>query len=535
MEKIKEAIRQNKIYLLVFTIIFFVGIFLRTYDFGGLLIFGFDQSRDAQLARNIIENRQPLPLLGPHAMGTRFKVGPAYYYFQYLSAKIFGDRPQSLAYPDLFFSIATIPLFFFFLRKYFNKELSLALTGLWSISFFAVKFSRFAWNPNSLPFFVLLLLYALLELADNQARTKKNAVLWVVIAGSALGIGMQLHTLSLLILPVAAAIFIWTRAGLKKERSRYLAVIFITALLLNVPQLVSEARTGGRNTRDFIIGVKEELKVHTSLSDDLFADISCHVQANSLIVSSYGDSQGCFFGDVAYKGEGALYYLTLLGKIAFAFIFSIAAYLALFHFWKKESDKNKKNFIQLVSIFLVVSFLMFFPMASSMMDRYYLVFAFAPIILLGLAYEYLKKMSRHAFGIGLAVFLILLVQNAITLKKYFTPFERVGLMEDSMLSENQALADFIANNVGPGKTAYIDQKQGDWRILNYFLYDKKISLMHAGKIDGSLDPAVPYFLITDGAHEKIAEQTEKNLPGYVPVKRASYGVFAITELSMQKK
>ncbi len=531
MENLRNIIRRNKASLIVFAAIFSVGIFLRVYNFNGLLVFGFDQSRDAQLANNIIENHQSLPLLGPHAMGTRFKLGPAYYYFQYLSAVIFGDRPQSLAYPDLLFSIATIPLLFFFLRKYFNKDVSLALAGLWSISFFAVKFSRFAWNPNSLPFFTLLLLYALLEIADSEKGRHKNW--WLAVAGIALGVGVQLHTLSLVILPVVAVLFIWSKVGLKERRAKYIAIIFAAALLLNVPQVVSEMKTGGRNTRDFIVGVKEELRNHTDLATNLFADVSCHVQANSLIVSSYGDNVGCSFGDIFYKQEGGFYYASLLGKIAFAFAFSVFGYLALFSFWKKPPAGKNDDFIRLISMFVAVSFLAFFMVAVGMTDRYYLVFAFVPIVLLGLIYERFLKKIRYGKSIFIIMLLVLAVQNAVTLKKYFTPFERIGLMEDSMLSENRALANFISVNVGTDRKAYISQKQGDWRILNYFLTGK-VYLIHIGKNSGFLDQSVPYFLITDEAHKKTIIQAEQDLFGYAPAKQASFGTFIITEFLSQK-
>ena len=531
MQNWQDFFQKNKIYISIFAVIFVVGIALRVYGFKDFLIFGFDQARDATLTSNIIEKHQGLPLLGPHAMGTRFKVGPIYYYFQYISVLIFGNEPKNLAYPDLFFSILTIPLLLIFLRKYFDKKTSLALTGLWSVSFFTIKFARFAWNPNSLPFFVLLLLYALLELADKEKKKKKN--LWLVVAGATLGVGVQLHTLSFLILPIVTVVFLWFKLGGRQIKLRYIGAIFAVAIVFNIPQVISEIETRGGNTKAFVIGVEEQLKIHTDVTADFLTDIYCHAQANSMVVSSFGNNANCSFVDLLNKnkanGGSATSAIIMLMRIILSFIFSILSYGALYYFSKKEKIANRQNFLNLIGLFVGVSFLMFFPLANEVTDRYYLIFAFIPIVLLGLLYDYLRKKTQYASIIATVILAILVLQNGITLKKYFTPFRSIGLMEDSMLSENQALADFIVSNVGDQKTAYIDQRQGDWRVLNYFL-GSKVSLMGVSKNTGNIDKAIPYFIITDRSHSDIGEQIQKQLGAYQEIKQASFGVFVVTVL-----
>src|SRR3989339_797357 len=140
--------------------IILVGIFLRTYNFHDFLRFNADQSRDAAVINNALEGKEALPLLGPKAGGTDFRLGPAFYYFNYASGLVFGGNPDKLAYPDLLFSILAIPLFYVFSRRYFGKNISLAVAFLFAISLFTVRYSRFSWNPNSTPFFTMLFLYA---------------------------------------------------------------------------------------------------------------------------------------------------------------------------------------------------------------------------------------------------------------------------------------------------------------------------------------------------------------------------------------
>ena len=144
MNKIKEKIKKIPTFVWILAVIILVGIFLRAYNFHDWLEFRNDQSRDAFLVRDVIDGNLAWPLLGPKMSFTgtlynsdeanAFHLGPMYYYFQIISAKIFGDYPDKLAYPDLLFSILSIPLLYFFLNIYFSRKLSLSLTGLYAIS-----------------------------------------------------------------------------------------------------------------------------------------------------------------------------------------------------------------------------------------------------------------------------------------------------------------------------------------------------------------------------------------------------------------
>jgi len=141
--------------------ILILGIFFRTYEFRDWMEFNPDQARDAILVQNMMENDE-WPMMGPQAGNKVFKVGPMFYYFEIISARLFGGTADKMAYADLLFSIATIFLVYFFFKKFFAEQISLILTFLFSISFFVVTYSRFAFNPNSIPFFTLLFLFSLL-------------------------------------------------------------------------------------------------------------------------------------------------------------------------------------------------------------------------------------------------------------------------------------------------------------------------------------------------------------------------------------
>ncbi len=132
------------------------GIFFRAYNFSSWARFNDDQIRDALVVDRMVSGEE-FPIFGPKAGGTHFNLGPAFYYLEYFSALIFGNTPQSLAYPVLLFSILSIPLFYLIFKKIFNQNISLALTAVFASSFFIIKYSRFAWNMNLIPFLFWLL------------------------------------------------------------------------------------------------------------------------------------------------------------------------------------------------------------------------------------------------------------------------------------------------------------------------------------------------------------------------------------------
>jgi hypothetical protein len=101
-QKLKKLFK-NKIFISLL-IITLVGFGLRIYRHSDFLHFELDQSRDAMVISEAIEKGPgELPLLGPRAAGTMLRLGPAFYYFEYLSALIFGNTPAAMNALNLIF------------------------------------------------------------------------------------------------------------------------------------------------------------------------------------------------------------------------------------------------------------------------------------------------------------------------------------------------------------------------------------------------------------------------------------------------
>lgn len=411
-EKIMGRIRNIPKYVWIFLLIFVVGIFVRTYNFHDWLRFSPDEARDATYISDALLGKANLPVLGPQSGNTTFYLGPLYYQMEYVSALVFGNFPDKLAYPDLFFSILAIPMLFFYLRRYFSLEVALALDGLFSLSYFAIATARFASNPNSIPFFVLLFLYGLLELMEKKNSKK---YLWAIAVGISMGVGIQLHALLFLIMPAVAIVICGYLFYKKNIAWRNILIALFFFILMNIGQLNYELHNNGANTLQLFRGASSE----SSISSETFIrNISlitaCQIQANIHTIIAPINMENCgdvynipraikkstFISDAGAIVNGGLMTLQMI----FCVLFSIGGYILAWRFFKREKDSQKRNFIGLFLFYNLISLLVMIPVASQISIHYFNILIFVPFILLGLWTNLLleseKKWWKKAFFLG---------------------------------------------------------------------------------------------------------------------------------------
>lgn len=393
---------------LLFVALFSIGIFLRTYHFHDFLLFEKDQVRDAIFAEQVATGERGFPLLGPTMRassddeGALFHIGPAYYYLQIFSAMIFGSRAEAMAYPDVIFSILSLPLFFFFMRMYFRRSTSFILMFLYSISFFIIHYSRFAWNPNLIPFFTLLFL---LSAQKFLIEKEKISFLWAGIFGIAFGIGVQLHATILLLFPLVWFFLVLYVAIQRKDIWKKALFIFIIALFLNAPQIVSELQTGFQNTKTmFHFSKKNETSkslAHKSFGATLADTLSCHIESNVYMLFSLGneDCQFSFVKIVEKSKSGERFRASASStSILFMFLFSLFGYGLLLYRFFSETVKRKKESFGLILLFIGTFFCIMLPVVGGSEFRefrYFIPVFFAPFLFVGFFMEYSNSYWKY--------------------------------------------------------------------------------------------------------------------------------------------
>lgn len=535
MDRIRTYLQGQAGLTIVFFGILCVGIFLRTYEFHDFLRFNADQSRDAGIVSSYIEGRSPLPLLGPKAGGTDFRVGPAFYYFQIASAMVFGNMPDVMAYPDLLCSILAIPLIFFFFRKYFTVWIVFPLTMIFAVSSYAVKYSRFAWNPNSLPFWSTLFLFGLHEMITARGN---RYWFWVIMTGIAFGIGVQLHTLTLLFFPILlAGIFVFLFFETRAEGSvgrvsmstqwKSLCLIILIALFLNLGQIVNEFRTGGENTASFFGGVGTKEEKGNGIVQNALKNVVCYTEANIYILSSYDIDDGCSLRGILKIKNGI--------PFAIGLFFFIGGIILAWHAFWRERDIAKKYFLGIVSFYLVLSFLILLPLANEISMRFFLAMIFMPFFFLGLWLDFIFiRFPRRGRFVLVAVTFLLVGMSLVTMRSFFMTFSAYlndshAGMDNILLREVELASSFIIVHADGASTVAVD---GDAQFLfkglksmNYFTSRSGIRLVEKNK---KTDPNLPVFLVENTRQKNMILEH----PGGVE-ESLSFGRFTI--FSFQKK
>lgn len=392
ISKIKKEIKKYRyVYMAVF-LIFIGGVFLRTYNFGSWLILKSDQARDALIINQIkINGISSLPLVGPQVGGTEFRLGPIFYYFQFISAKIFGFSPESLAYPDLIFGIFTILLIFLLTRKFFDLKIAVFLTALGSVSLILITFSRFGWNPNSLPFFTFLFGYSFLKTIEKE---KSKRWWWLFLVSFSLGVIAQLHLFAILSLGLGVFLFLIIKKSLNWKEVIFILFVF---LFLHTPLLINDFKSSGENIR-FFSQAKEEKETkenNHAIYEKFFRAYQENSRAMWIIATGNQNpdiisTKGIKFVCNKKCKEGVFY--SLLAMILFGFSLGV-----IFNNWKRSTNLVERKRIFFI-ILWTISFLIFsIPLAYQMEIRFYLGVMPIFFILLGYVLKYLSEINKSIF------------------------------------------------------------------------------------------------------------------------------------------
>jgi 4-amino-4-deoxy-L-arabinose transferase-like glycosyltransferase len=454
LEKIKKVSRFWWILLAIFV----VGVFLRTWHHHDWLRFNADQGRDAILVSNVIDGNAPLPLLGPKAGGTQFRLGAVFYYFEIASAKIFGNTPDRMAYPDLISGVLCIPLIFFFLRKYFDKKIALASAAIFAVSAYSVFYARFGWNPNSMPFWTILLLYAISEINSGESRRK---YVWSVIAGIAIGIDVQLHTTLLVALPIFTFVVFGYLSIKNRKILKYFLVVLTVSLIINIPQFIELHQTGGKNIAAFFQALKTKQGAESSVAGNFLQSTSCLIQGSVDIVSGYEISDTCSFSPGKNKQDTSVFIL--------GFVFFLGGLILAIRSFLKEKDFDRRFFLGITFVFTGVTFVIFTKMANELSVRFFLPLIFLPFILLGFWVEFIReKIKIRANLILPVVAAFLIASNLYVVQKTFAVLANYdqpggGDVKVTILKEAEVFSRFIVASSNNEKKVYI---KGDKQFLH---------------------------------------------------------------------
>ncbi len=415
---------SRKLVILLLLVIIGLGFFLRAYHFSPWLHFELDQARDARIVDDGLRGDfLDLPLLGPKAGGTSLRLPPAFYYLEYVSARVFGGTPAGIATLGMLLSVASIGVFFLLLRRYFPTGMSLGLTLLFAVSEYFVMYGRFAWNPNLIPFFVLLGTYALLRAVDHETSHRGR---WFILSSASIALAMQFHFLAFVSLPVIAGLFLLVRRPHFSLRAWVGALL--VALFFFFPMFLNEWETSFANSRAFVSAVTEKsTKKDYSLAEKGIKVFSEHALYGLVVTTGFeratfpkivlGTDEGEVIGWACDARCDAGKWYGVLSVVVLGLMV-----LSLLVLWYRETIQKHRDFLLLGALWFGVTLLVFTPLAYDMVPRFFLLSGPLFLVFLGLLFVLLGQWchrKRIVMSLFLVVMASLAVSNLVSLAERF--------------------------------------------------------------------------------------------------------------------
>lgn len=379
---------------IIFSLILLLGIFVRVYHFGDWLHFETDQADDYFITSPAIANGiGDLKLLGPRAGAEELRIGPAYYYLEYIGGKVFGNSPFGHAMPNLLLSIVAMPLFYFFVKRYFTQKMSLLLLALYATSFYLIQYARFSWNPNVLPFFVLATFYFLLI---SISEKEKNRKIFFVASLFFLAITSQLHFNGLFIIVPTYIIFLIIKRPTFSWKTWIAAIIF--CFIAYSPVILHEIKYDFSNSKLFFTKISTESKFKTTII------------LEKIIQNDYYNA-GEFFliltsKDIINSSRPEGYSPKLFCKTCsddrpwriMALTFYFISIVLLISNILKEKNRSRKDFLILSTLWLLIGSAYLTSLTIKKLyiyPRFYLVMAPLTFIFIGFVFEKIKFKKAH--------------------------------------------------------------------------------------------------------------------------------------------
>lgn len=224
--RFKNWIQNHRIEFIFLVATLILGAFFRLYRIGEYMTFLGDEGRDAIIVRNLLVHADPI-LIGPGTSIGNMYLGPLYYYLIAPFLFLFNFSPVGPSIMVALFGVATIFLLWKVGKEWFGMWAGIIAAFFYAISPVAIIYNRSSWNPNVMPFFSLLCIYATWKVwREKQYK-------WLIVLGISFAFVMQTHYLGLILAPVCGLFIIFTLISLKWPYFRHAGLDPVSASKLD--------------------------------------------------------------------------------------------------------------------------------------------------------------------------------------------------------------------------------------------------------------------------------------------------------------
>ena len=372
VSNIKKWIRENRKEAIALGIILLIGAFFRLYRIGEYMTFLGDEGRDVIIVRRLLVNFDPI-LIGPGTSIGDMYLGPLYYYMMAPALLLAGFSPVGPAVQIALLAVVTIFFVWWVGREWFGKIAGLIAAGLYAVAPTVIIYSRSSWNPNIMPFFALLIIYAVWRFWQH------NEWKWLIVASISFAFVLQSHYLGLLLAPVVGLFWLFSMRKVWKNKKLKLIAFrssLISAAIFSIlmsPLVIFDARHGWRNfTSMKKFFTERQTTVSARPWNALPNAWPNFVQINTKLIAGHNETVGLWV------------------SVA---IVVLLIWLALFK-WKKLSAKPRAAYYLLIA-WLGFALLGLGVYKQHIYDHYYGFFFAAPFLLIGGLVESMTRGWRN--------------------------------------------------------------------------------------------------------------------------------------------
>lgn len=334
-----------------FLILLAVGMYLRFFNIETVFSFGWDQSRDSFVARDLLQGKWTL--VGPRTGIGQFHLGPLYYYMLAPFFWLTNLDPMGSNYFNMIMNIVNFVILFMVTRKIFNNYAALFVVSVYTFSNYLIEINRVPWNVTLMPGIAALIFYGILQIYKQHYR-------WVFIIVTLAGLYFHVHFTA-----VFLPLIILLSLILVKEKRKVLTYLVISIplyLVWFIPNIMYAIQTQNSDLNRF------QTFLHDYSTGGIYGRFLLHRIPDTFIL---------FDRILLYEPLKAL---ALIIPALFA--------VSILFF---EKDRQKKLFGYLVSVWFFVP-LIGFTLYGGPMTEYYLLYT-APLILY-IAYYLQEKLLQ---------------------------------------------------------------------------------------------------------------------------------------------
>ncbi len=256
MKKYFKFPRSIYSWLLVFILL--ISAFIRLYNIPGNVQFLGDQGRDALVVSKIFTEYDPV-FIGPVMSVGNIYLGPFYYYFMLPFLWFSYPSPLGPVYAVAILGIITVGLMYYLGKDLIGEKAALIASGFYGLSYITAEHVRFSWNPNIIPFFSLVMIWA------TYNAYKKSPYYWMLVT-TCFSILIQLHYMTLLSVGGAGLVLLYQiytiYKGYREKHKKSLQLIkplvlaalgsILIFMVFNTPIMLFDYKHDWLNSRAFV-------------------------------------------------------------------------------------------------------------------------------------------------------------------------------------------------------------------------------------------------------------------------------------------